>query len=167
VQSKILNRHSLVKIGDEVEVRYRTNTGLTPTITVYDPDDEVVLEDTEMEEVEDEPGLYEYTVEFDADWGTGEFHLVCEESTTGTMDSVTMTVFSYNLDSIGGNLAAVLGETQGLADFGDVTDSLSSHFSTLQSALSKMSEGPGGVPREIDEFERPDKEGKFQDSRGP
>ncbi|RKY40898.1 MAG: hypothetical protein DRP76_00975, partial [Candidatus Omnitrophota bacterium] len=139
MKSEILNRENTVRSGDTLVIRYRTYSGLSPTIDVYNPDNVLVINKGIMTEV-DTTGIYEYPVTFLSSWGRGDFTIVCSESTKGTLDALIITVLTTDIEEVAGEVAAVLGETTGLGEFEEVADTLNNQLSLIESALSKISE---------------------------
>ena len=135
---EMLTRQNIAKTGDTVTIRYKTTTGLVPTIVVRDPDNAIVVSSTVMTEV-DTTGIYEYDVTFDSDWGTGEFSIVCSETTKGTLGAMTMTVISTDLAEIASSVSAISGQTAKLAKISSITASLSSQISLIEGVLNKVS----------------------------
>jgi shikimate kinase len=138
VQSGILNRDTTVKQGDAVEISYRTTTGLSPTVTVYDPKNRIRVNSKPLLEI-GTTGVYTYKVTFLAAWGTGDFTVVCTEATQGTADALVMTVTQTNIEEVSGQVAAVLGSTTGIGGLRDVADTLNTQFNAIDSALTKLS----------------------------
>ncbi|MDO8489119.1 MAG: hypothetical protein Q7S42_03300, partial [Candidatus Omnitrophota bacterium] len=140
VQSGILTRDTTVKQGDTIDISYRTTTGLSPTITVYDTKDRIRLNAQTMVEI-GATGVYVYKVKFLPSWGAGDFTVVCTESTKGTVDALVMTVTQSSLADVSGQVSAVLGATTGMSGIKNVADTLNSQFSTIDSTLAKLSAG--------------------------
>ena len=138
VQSGILTRDTTVKQGDTMDISYRTATGLTPTITIYDSKDKVRLDAKPMVEI-GTSGVYVYKVKFLASWGKGDFTVVCTEPINGTADALTMTVIQSNLEDVSGQVSAVLGSTTGISGLKNVADTLNTQFNVIDSTLAKLS----------------------------
>jgi ABC-type transporter Mla subunit MlaD len=86
-------------------------------------------------------GIYEYPLEFKGAWGRGDFTIVCSESSKGTLDALNMKVISSDIESIAGDLGAVLGATSNLPDLGDITTSLKAQLAVVESSLSSITQG--------------------------
>jgi hypothetical protein len=140
MKSEILNTESQIRSGDEMTIRYRTHSGLAPTVDIYDPDNAQLISKGLMREV-GTTGIYEYPVEFEGNWGRGDFTIVCSETTKGTLDALSMNVISSDIESIAGDLGAVLGATANLPDLEDITSSLQAQLAVVESSLSSMTEG--------------------------
>ncbi|MFH0763877.1 MAG: hypothetical protein V1927_02595 [Candidatus Omnitrophota bacterium] len=126
VLSEILTRNTTIKEDQSIMVRYRTATGLSPTMTIYDEDGEALsdYDGVTMTEISN-TGIYEYEVTCESAWGTGDFTVVCEESTKNSTDSIVLTVKALyvagegveeSLDSIGEIVATVQNKTTTLED---------------------------------------------------
>ncbi|RKY31297.1 MAG: hypothetical protein DRP74_05220, partial [Candidatus Omnitrophota bacterium] len=142
IQSGILNRESSVKQGDTVTIRYRTGTGLSPIISVYDPDNSQVVSSAKMTEV-GTTGIYEYDLKFESSWGKGDFTILTSEATKGTVDAMIMSAVGTDLEDVSGNVAAVLGSTAGLSGLDTTVSSLDSQLSTILTAITALAQ-PGG-----------------------
>ncbi len=143
VQSGILNRDTAVKSGQAVIISYRTTTGLSPTIDVYDPKNMLKISKGRMIE-NGTSGVYDYTVTFLAGWGTGDFTVVCSETTKGTVDAQVITVYNTDIADVAGQVSAVLGSTTGITGLKSVADTLNSQFNLVDDALTKLSQGLTG-----------------------
>jgi len=138
VKSQILNTESAVQSGDALVVRFRTYTGLTPTITVYDPSNVKKVNGASMTEITG-TGIYAYSLTFSSSWGQGDFTVVCSESTNSTMDAMTITVLSTDLEDVAGQVAGILGTTSNITSLKAAADTLTSQFSVLETVLNKLS----------------------------
>ncbi len=97
--SRILNQESYVKQNETLTIRYKTDPGLSPTIDVYDPYNNLRIDGEKMTEtVPGKSGIYEYDVTFR--WGRGEYTIVCKEETKGTLDGINIEVISTSLEDI-------------------------------------------------------------------
>ena len=90
-RSKILNRPTQVNVGDKVSIRYATDSGKTPTITVYDANNITRISGAVMAE-NGSTGVYNYDVTFDPSWGTGDYTVICSEPVTNSADSMIINV---------------------------------------------------------------------------
>ncbi|MDI6787450.1 MAG: hypothetical protein QME51_03685 [Planctomycetota bacterium] len=125
IQSEILTRYTVVKSGETVPIRYRlARKGLAPVINVYDARNTQRVVDALMTEVPTpegtEGGTYEYNLTFYPAWGKGEFRILCSESTTRALDSLSITVIDTSLEDIGTAARIQMGRT----DQKDMTASL-------------------------------------------
>lgn len=138
MKTEILNTESTIKSGDSLTIRYRTHSGLSPTIDVYSPGNTLELSSGKMTEIKT-TGIYEYTVTFASAWGKGDFTIVCSESTKGTLDALILTVISTDLEQIAGQVAGIMGTTSSISSLKNAAQAMSSQFSVLETALTKMS----------------------------
>ena len=90
-RSKILNRPTSVDTGSTVTVRYKTDSGLSPTITAYNADNTACVSSQKMTEI-GTTGVYEYDVTFSSAWGIGDYTIICSESTINSSDSMIISV---------------------------------------------------------------------------
>ncbi|MDD5477349.1 MAG: hypothetical protein PHG87_03995 [Candidatus Omnitrophica bacterium] len=144
VESGILTRQNTVKQGGTATIRYRAaGSGLAPVLNVYNPKDVLLLANKPMKEI-GATGVYEYDLTFPISWGTGDFSVICSESTKGTADALVMTVTQYDIETVSNNVAAVLGNTGGLTNLKDVTATLSSQFDSMDKILAQISKDVAG-----------------------
>ncbi|MDD4954198.1 MAG: hypothetical protein PHG40_04755, partial [Candidatus Omnitrophica bacterium] len=137
MKSQILNTENLVKSGETLTIRYRTFSGLSPTIDVYNADNALELSKGKMTEI-GSTGIYEYDVSFSQGWGKGDFTVICSESSKGVLDALTITVIKTNIEAVYNQVSAVLGSTAGISGLKQVADAMNSQFSILETALSKV-----------------------------
>ena len=138
MKAKILNRQSILRTGQEMMVRYKSHSGLsTVTVDIYDPNKKLKQQAVAMTEIGD-TGIYQKAITFLNSWGEGDFTIVCSDTTHGTMDALTITVASSDLDSVAGNVAAIMGSTSGLSDVADVAETLNSQFSIIEKSLKNV-----------------------------
>jgi len=137
MKSQILNAENLVKSGETLTIRYRTYSGLNPTIDVYNADNEQVVIKGKMVEI-NSTGVYEYDVPFAQAWGKGDFTVVCSESSKGVLDAMSISVIKTNIEAVYNQVSAVLGSTAGISGLKQVADSMNSQFSIIETALSKV-----------------------------
>ncbi|MDP3041385.1 MAG: hypothetical protein Q8N62_01430, partial [Candidatus Omnitrophota bacterium] len=143
VKSAILNRESAVKLNSKVAIRYRTESGLAPQISVYSPKDVLLVSSKTMTEV-GTTGVYEYTVTFLTGWGKGDFTVICSETTKGTVDALVMTVTQSDLEDVSGQVSAVLGSTSGLSGFKNVAETIGLQFNDMDKLLAQISKDVAG-----------------------
>jgi len=91
--SGILTRDTRIKVDQTIKIRYRTATGLSPTMTIYDDEGDVLsgYDGVTMTEISS-TGIYEHSVLATSSWDTGDYTVVCEESTQDSRDSMVLTV---------------------------------------------------------------------------
>jgi len=137
MKSQILNRENTIRTNQTLTIRFRTYTGLSPKVDIYNASNVKVLNSATMKEI-GSTGVYEYSVRFSAAWGKGDFTVVCSETSKGTMDAMTISVLKTDLEQVYGQVSAVLGSTAGITSLKSVADSMNSQFSVIESALSKV-----------------------------
>ncbi|MDD5464725.1 MAG: hypothetical protein PHP73_00005 [Candidatus Omnitrophica bacterium] len=143
VKSAILNRETAIRTGDTITVRYRTVTGVSPTVSIYDPKNALKVSAAAMAEV-GTTGVYEYKVKFANSWGTGEFTIVCSESTQGTVDAQVISVAKHDIEEVAGQVSAVLGSTSGITGLKNVTDTIGLQFNDMDKLLAQISKDVAG-----------------------
>ena len=136
-KSQILNSESVIRSGQTLAVRFRTYTGLAPTLDVYDPKGAQKVIKQAMKEI-GTTGVYEYSLKFENSWGRGDFTLVCSESTKSTMDAMTITVLKTDLEQVYGQVSSILGTTSGITSLKSIADTLNSQFNMIETALSRV-----------------------------
>ena len=137
MKSEILNRENYVRSGQDLTIRYRTYSGLAPTMDVYDATNKQRVTAANMKEI-GTTGIYEYDVTFSSAWGMGDFTVVCSEATKGTLDALIISVLRTDLEQIASNISGIMGTTSGISSLKTVADSLNSQFSIIETALSKV-----------------------------
>jgi len=137
IKSSVLNTENLVKTGDTLTIRYRTISGLSPTIDVYNASNKQEINKGEMKE-NGASGIYEYPVTFLQAWGKGDFTIICSESTKGVMDALTITVIKTSLDQVYDQVTMVPALSGEINDLKQVAAAMNSEFSTLKASLSKI-----------------------------
>ncbi|MFQ5680530.1 MAG: hypothetical protein ACE5GG_00520, partial [Candidatus Omnitrophota bacterium] len=106
VQAEILSRPTSVMTGTATTIRYRTDSGLAPTISVYDDSNTLQVSAATMSEI-GTTGIYEYDLTLSKSWGMGDFTIICQEATKGSLDSMVLTVLSTDLETISDDIANV------------------------------------------------------------
>ena len=137
MKSEILNRENTVKSGDDLTIRYRTYSALSPSVDIYDGSSAQVVSKGTMTEMST-TGIYEHTVKFWPGWGCGDFTIVCSESVKGSLDALTITVLRTDLEEIAGQVSAVMGTTSGISELQDVAANLNSQFSLVEAPLQSI-----------------------------
>ena len=140
IKSGILNRENVVKRGAKVPIRYRTTTGLTPYLNVYNPKDALVITNKAMIEV-GSTGVYEYIVTFASSWGKGDFTVICSEATKGTVDAFVITVRDTDIEEVSSSVSSVMGSTSGLSRLKSTIDTIGTQFADIDAMLAKLSPG--------------------------
>ncbi|HQP91462.1 MAG TPA: hypothetical protein PLU24_02190, partial [Candidatus Omnitrophota bacterium] len=141
-KSAILNRENSVKLGNSIVIRYRTYPSAAPTITVYNPSNVIVVSAPMVETV---AGIYEYTVAFSGNWARGDYAVVCSETNYGTMDAITLTAKSADIENVSSDISAVLGSVSPVRDMKSKIDAFSSAFNIIEDNIQRASEALAGV----------------------
>ncbi|MCG2713792.1 MAG: hypothetical protein L6308_02965 [Candidatus Omnitrophica bacterium] len=141
ITSGILNSETSIKQGGKMTIRYRATTGLKPVLSVYNPKDVQLVASKSMAEI-GATGIYQYDVTFS--WGTGAFTIICSEPTKGTVDALVISVTQYDIESVSGNVSAVLGATTGLGGVKDIVATVGAQFNNMDMLLSKISRDIAG-----------------------
>ncbi|MFH1777438.1 MAG: hypothetical protein ABH952_07780 [Candidatus Omnitrophota bacterium] len=142
IKSQLLTRETVVKSGDKITIRYRTNKGLHPEVDVYNSNGVMKAVDAGMSEI-GTTGIYEYGLTFETAWGTGDFTVVCSENTQGVMDSIVITVVAVDIEDVAGQVSSVLGTTVGLTSEAEVLEELGTQLDMLQKAIENLGTGTG------------------------
>ncbi|MFA6636164.1 MAG: hypothetical protein WCV56_03490, partial [Candidatus Omnitrophota bacterium] len=151
VLSEILTRDTRIREDQTINIRYRTDPALAPTITIYDADG-AVLPDYSGEVMREigSTGIYEYEVTATRDWGTGDFTVVCEESTKNSRDSMVLEVKALfvagegveeAVDAIGELVSTVYLRTRTIEELlGAVDDPEDGEEGTVLGIIDELSE---------------------------
>ncbi|MFH1230979.1 MAG: hypothetical protein V1709_05720, partial [Planctomycetota bacterium] len=144
IQSEILTRYTLVKSGETIAIRYRVlGKGLSPVIDVYDERNVQRVTGALMTEItsptDTEGGIYEYKLTFQNSWGTGEFTIICMESTTKAMDSMVVTVVNTSLEDVGTTASVLMGQASQQKDLSSKLDTMNSELVTVLNSVLGIS----------------------------
>ena len=142
-KSEILNRENVVLAGSTIVIRYRTYENASPIITVYDPLN--VARVAGMPMAQGSPGIYEYVVTFANDWPTGDYSIVCSEPNYGTLDAITITVKTADVESIASDVSAVLGSVTPVRDIKSKIDAFTAAFNVIEENIKRAAETLAGV----------------------
>ncbi|MCK5493434.1 MAG: hypothetical protein KAJ14_10030, partial [Candidatus Omnitrophica bacterium] len=112
VASRILNQESYIKENGTLTIRYKTSSGLTPVISVYDGDNVLRVAEATMTESVLGSGIYEYSVKFI--WGRSEHTIICKEELGGTLDGLNIDVTSTDLEQIGTAATTTMSQLAGI-----------------------------------------------------
>ena len=137
IKSSVLNTENLVKTGETLTIRYRTFSGLSPTIDVYNAANKLEISKGEMKEI-GATGIYEYDVTFSQSWGIGDFTIICSESTKGVTDALTITVIKTNTEDVYNQVTMILGSTSEISNLKQVAEAMNSQFSVIKDVLSNI-----------------------------
>ncbi|MCK5179139.1 MAG: hypothetical protein KAR32_06365, partial [Candidatus Omnitrophica bacterium] len=153
VQTEIITRETTVVTGTTVTIRFRTATGASPVVTVYDPRNTARIVNAAMTE-NGTTGIYAYNVNFRTTWGLGDFTILVREPVTDAVDSVMMNVVqslttggggtdssSISTDLIYSRLSNMDGDitslVEGMVDVNMVTADVSSDIDLLLEKLGR------------------------------
>jgi len=154
LQSGILNRDTAVKQNALVVISYRAQPdvllGVQPVISIYDslnkpytntnPADPRQVLRLDMTPPIAGSDVWTYPVKFGQ---PGEYTIVCQEPKRGTADAIVISVFRQDVDSVAGQVSAIMGQTAGITGLKGVTDTINTQFGLLESALDKISSDIG------------------------
>jgi len=132
VQAELLTRPMDVATGATVPIRFRTASGLSPKITVYDPNGTARVSAEAMKEIST-TGIYEYRLTLKAEWGTGDFTVLVTESTKGSTDSLILHVGLGGLDEIYSKVSSATSSTSGVS-----LDTIFTGVTTIQNNTNGM-----------------------------
>ncbi|MDD5166674.1 MAG: hypothetical protein PHQ57_04735, partial [Candidatus Omnitrophica bacterium] len=137
IKSEILNRENAIRSGQAMTIRFRTYTGLSPKLDVYDANNVQRVVKATMKEI-GVTGIYEYDVTFSTAWGKGDFTIVCSESTKNVQDAMTVTVGKTDVEQVYNQVSTVVGSTSSIGSLKTVAVNLNSQVSLIETALSKI-----------------------------
>jgi hypothetical protein len=137
-KSQILNTESSIRVGEKLVVRYRTYSGLNPIIDVYNATNVQQIAGAPMVEV-GTTGIYEYSVTFYQAWGKGQFSIVCSEPTKGSMDAMTITVGTTDMEQVYNQVSSIVGSTATLPNVNNIITNMGAQFGLIETAINKMS----------------------------
>jgi len=156
IQAEILTRPTSAAFNTATDIRFRTTTGMSPTITVYDANNVARIVSAAMKEV-GTTGIYEYALTPQSTWGAGEYTVVCEESSKNAVDSMVLSVsesvgdgagtdegmvnsINATVTTIDSNVKTMLSKVNTLPD--DTTD-VSTSVSGLLATVGKTTDAAG------------------------
>ncbi|MDD5270125.1 MAG: hypothetical protein PHE80_02935 [Candidatus Omnitrophica bacterium] len=156
IQAEILTRPTSAAFNTATDIRFRTATGMSPTITVYDANNVARVAAAAMVEV-GTTGIYEYALTPQSTWGAGEYTVVCEEPTKSAIDSMVLSVsesvasggggdegmvnsINATVTTIDSNVKTMLSKVNTLPD--DTTD-VSTSVSGLLATVGKTTDAAG------------------------
>jgi hypothetical protein len=97
--AKILNRPTTTKRGEPTSIQFQTDSGLSPVLNLYDPDNELQVTNATMTEI-GTTGVYEYELSIDDDLPLGDYTIIVTERTKGSLDSMNLTVSDSDLSDL-------------------------------------------------------------------
>jgi predicted GH43/DUF377 family glycosyl hydrolase len=156
VQAEILTRPTSAAFGTATDIRFRTGSGRSPTITVYDANNTTRVASAAMKEV-GTTGIYEYSLTPQSAWGAGEYTIVCEEATKKAIDSMVLSVsesvatgsgtdegmvnsINATVTTIDANVKTMLSKVNTIPT--DTTD-VNTSVASLMAAMGKTSDAAG------------------------
>jgi hypothetical protein len=142
-KSQILNRETAVMLGSTISIRYRTYASASPVITIYDPAN--VARVAAMPMTETTPGIYEYAVTFASSWPKGDYSIVCSEPNYGTLDAMTITAGTSDIESVSSDVSAVLGSVTQVRDIKKTVDAFSAAFDLVEQNIQAAAKALSGV----------------------
>ena len=148
IESRILNQESSIKEKDTLTIRYKTSTGLFPTIDVYDTDNTRKISAAKMTEAVSGSGIYKYDVTFE--WGQGGHTIVCKEESLSTLDGINIQVISTDLEQIGAAATTTMGQVSGIDT--DEIGAASGAIAEANAAISSVMEDIKGLSSLSDEI---------------
>lgn len=146
VKAKILNSATAVETDNTVTIRYKTDTGLSPAIDVYDAGNVKRVNAGAMTEI-GTTGIYEYDVTFSSAWGTGDYTIVCSEATKSSVDSMTISVgtsissVENKVDTLVTDVTAIKAKTDLITDMATLSgkvDTLTTNLNTIDTNLDSV-----------------------------
>jgi hypothetical protein len=99
--AKILNRPTTTKRGDTTSIQYQTDSGLSPVLNLYDPDNDQQVFDAPMTEI-GTTGVYEYELSIGESLPLGDYTIIVTEQTKGSLDSMSLEVSDSDLSDLAG-----------------------------------------------------------------
>ncbi|MFH1692059.1 MAG: hypothetical protein ABIC68_05795, partial [Candidatus Omnitrophota bacterium] len=142
-KSEILTRDSIVMLGSTIKIRYRTYPSASPIITVYDPNNVARVSAALMTEMS--PGIYEYPLTFVSGWPRGDYSVICTEPTYGTLDGITLSAKSTDIENLSGNVSSIMGSVSNIRDIESKVAAFSSAFSAVEENIEKAAAAMSGI----------------------
>ena len=109
VRAKILTRPTTVKRGESISIQFQSESGLSPELTLYDPENNQLLNNLPMSEISD-TGIYKVDVPLQSEWVNGDYTVLVSESVRGSLESMSLTVGDTTIQSLSGDIAGVQGQ---------------------------------------------------------
>jgi hypothetical protein len=135
--SGVTQRSVRVAPGSTVKLGFKGDTGLVPTADIYDPSNNLVSNDVSLKEING-TGVYEYVWEVAKDVSLGDYTAIVQESSSGALDSMTITVAK---ETSGGGAAGggVSEESEkAVKDTSSKVTTMSDKLDTLMTKLSNI-----------------------------
>jgi len=150
VLSEIVTRDTNLAKDDTITIRFRTASGLEPTMTLYDPDGNVVsgYDGVKMKEI-GTTGIYEHDITSSDSWKAGDYTVVCEESTQDAYDSMVLTVGSGVSSDLSSAIAELSANTEAIANI--LGSSSSTDTNTVYGLLSSVEGAVSGLSTTVND----------------
>jgi len=146
VQSEIVTRPTTIETGSTVPIRFRTTTGLAPTITIYSPTNVAKVSAAAMTEI-GTTGIYEYKATFSTAWGLGDFTAIVSESTKSSVDSIILYVVESLAD---GATSSSSSSAITMDTLYSRLNSMDTDMDNLTASVSTVSETTADVGTDVD-----------------
>ncbi len=92
-KGRMLQRTAKAYLGDTAEISFQFDSGATPTVDIYSPQNVQLVSAGSMTEVNG-TGIYNYNFKIPATYTAGEYTVIVKESSNGFMDSMILEVLS-------------------------------------------------------------------------
>jgi outer membrane murein-binding lipoprotein Lpp len=139
--AKILNRPTTIKRGETISIQFQTESGLSPTLNLYDPDSKQLVTDAVMTEI-GTTGIYKYELEIDGSLPLGDYTILVTESERGDLDSMGLTVAETDLASIGSEVTDL---TEDISGIGTDVSSIATGVTDLKADIESVQEAAIGA----------------------
>ena len=120
-----------VRVGEALNIRYSSFTGLVPVVKVATHESTVVVSYLPMVERSDQPGLYEYIIpKIEGSVFTVDkpMMITVSEPVTSNFEAGSVQVVSASLDTVVGMVAASMGIKDKVQDTYDAVQSMTGSF---------------------------------------
>ncbi len=166
VAAKILTRPTTVKKGESISIQFQSETGLSPTLTLYDPENVQVETDLPMTEIGD-TGIYKTDVPVNSEWLNGDYTAMVSESVKGSLESMVLTIGDTDIQSLSGDIAGVQGQVSQASSAAsaarDIVEEVRNELgaegqsqtayemiANLETALNTIKESIGEIPQSLE-----------------
>ncbi|MCK5578511.1 MAG: hypothetical protein KAI63_03190, partial [Planctomycetes bacterium] len=153
IQSYMIDRPNSVKSGDSVPIKFQgPDTGLAPTVDVYDPKNKLVVPKAVMTEILDDfnngTGVYEYELKTKTGWGKGDFTVVVNEPDSGATDSTVLSIVGTTLDEIKSDTLIAMSASAQKAQATDKLLAIEGGITALMGQVSQLEAGSSATAQE-------------------
>jgi len=144
-----------VLLGDKLNIRFRGRPDWKPLIKIIDFENEVIIDNEKMDEVKNEPGLFEYTIsELSREvYEPGKpITVTILEKDTAATETGTILVESTSLSSLEGLVAAGSGQKSIIKDTLDAINIVKGNLATggdIGMALEEIRRRMRDLPKEL------------------